>query len=240
MEAIILAGGLGTRLKSALPNLPKPLAPIHGKPFLSYLMRYWKTQGVSHFILSVGYLREKVIETFKSTFEGIKISYAIENRALGTGGALLHASNFLQKPDSPFLALNGDTFFEIPFKKFNLKGSCMLALYCPEKNNRYDGVTLAEDGQILKFGDHSSSLINGGCYLLQREALTPFKEGPLSLEKDLLPKLVDKGACYGKSFKSRFIDIGVPKDYEHCQLFFSHIESEEYSVEDKKLNAKRK
>lgn len=220
MEAIILAGGLGTRLKSALPNLPKPLAPIHGKPFLSYLMSYWKSQGVNHFILSVGYLHEKVIDMFKNSFEGIPISYAIEKSALGTGGALLHASNFLQKPDSPFLALNGDTFFEIPFAEFPLSGSCMLALYSPEENSRYDGVTLTEDGQILKFGDPSSSLINGGCYLLQKEALTPFKEGPLSLEKDLLPKLVETGVCYGKSFKSRFIDIGIPKDYERSHMFF--------------------
>ena len=240
MEAIILAGGFGTRLKSALPNLPKPLAPIHGKPFLSYLMRYWKSQGVNHFILSVGYLHEKVIETFKNTFEGIPISYAIEKSALGTGGALLHASNFLQKQDRPFLALNGDTFFEIPSEEFTLSGACTLALYSPEKNSRYDGVTLTKDGQILKFGDPSSSLINGGCYLLQKEALTPFKEGPLSLEKDLLPKLVKQGTCYGKLFQSRFIDIGIPKDYEYCQFFLSPIELEKSSIEDKKLHAQRK
>jgi len=214
MEAIILAGGLGTRLRSVCPNLPKPLAPVHNKPFLSYLMSYWKSQGVTHFILSVGYLHEKVINTYGKAFEDIPIDYAIEKIPLGTGGALLHALHHLHNPKNPFLVLNGDTLFQIPLKEFALNGDCMLALYQAEKNTRYDGIILSDKGQILKLGDPTSSLINGGCYLFQKNLFTDFKGESLSLEKELLPILIHQGRCFGKAFEKPFIDIGIPKDYQ--------------------------
>lgn len=218
MEAIILAGGLGTRLRSVCPDLPKPLAPVSGKPFLSHLMHYWKTQGVKHFILSVGYLHEKILETYGSSFEEIPISYAIEKAPLGTGGALLNSLPKLQDSDHPFLVLNGDTFFPLPLSEFQLTGDCTLALHLTKENTRYDGVQLSPSGKILKLGDTSSNLINGGCYLFRSHVLKNLTQSPSSLEQDLLPTLIEKGICYGQSFDSPFIDIGIPEDYHRFYL----------------------
>jgi len=97
MEAIILAGGLGTRLRSAVPSLPKPMAPIKGKPFLGYLFDYWLHQGIKHFILSVGYKYEVIHERFGTKYKDADVSYAIENEPLGTGGGLLLALNSLDQ-----------------------------------------------------------------------------------------------------------------------------------------------
>jgi D-glycero-alpha-D-manno-heptose 1-phosphate guanylyltransferase len=213
MEAIILAGGLGTRLRSVCPDLPKPLAPVRDKPFLSHLMQYWKNQGVNHFILSVGYLYEKVIETYGTSFEEASIDYAIESTPLGTGGALIHSLSKLQSPEEPFLVLNGDTYFPIPLSEFHLIGDCTLALYQTEKNTRYDGVQLTPSGKIITLGDPSSTLINGGCYLFHPRAFKNITLGQFSLEQDYLPTLIEKQTCFGQHFDSPFIDIGVPKDY---------------------------
>lgn len=213
MEAIILAGGLGTRLRSVCPDLPKPLAPVRGKPFLSHLMNYWESQGVTHFILSVGYLHEKILATYGSSFEEIPITYAIEKTPLGTGGALLHSLSKLQDSDHPFLVLNGDTFFPVPLNDFQMTRDCTLALHPTKENTRYDGVHLSPSGKILKLGDPSSNLINGGCYLFQSHIFKSFELEPYSLEQDLLPTLIEKGICYGQSFDSPFIDIGIPEDY---------------------------
>ena len=221
MEAIILAGGLGTRLRSICPDLPKPLAPTRGQPFLSHLMRYWKGQGVTRFILSVGYLSEKIIETYGNSFEDIPIEYAIESSPLGTGGALLHSLAKLQHPNAPFLVLNGDTFFPIPLKDFQQLGPCTLALHPIKENTRFDGVQLSSTGEILKLGDATSKLINGGCYLFQKSSFASFKPGPSSLEQDILPALIEKKACFGQSFKTNFIDIGIPEDYNRFNLLIN-------------------
>ncbi|MCB1074267.1 MAG: NTP transferase domain-containing protein [Simkania sp.] len=213
MEAIILGGGLGTRLRSVCPDLPKPLVPVRDKPFLSHLMQYWKGQGVNHFILSVGYLHEKVIETYGTSFEEISIDYAIESTPLGTGGALLHSLSKLQNPEKPFLVLNGDTYFPIPLSEFHLIGDCTLALHQTEKNTRYDGIHMTPSGKIITLGDPSSTLINGGCYLFHPRAFKNITQKPFSLEQELLPHFIAKHMCFGHLFDSPFIDIGIPKDY---------------------------
>lgn len=212
MEAIILAGGFGTRLRALCPNLPKPLAPIQGQPFLSHLMSYWKTQGVIHFILSVSYMYEKIVTTYQNMYDGTPISYAIEKTPLDTGGALIHALSQLKETNSPFLVLNGDTFFEVPLKKFFLKGDCSIALKWVDQNTRYSGVNLSEEGKILSLNEPSSLLINGGCYLFHPSKLLTFEKRVVSLEKGLLSQL----NCFGKPFHVPFIDIGIPKDYKRC------------------------
>ena len=110
MQAIVLAGGLGTRLRSVFSNAPKPLAPINGKPFLSILLGYLKSQGVSDVILSVGYKGSMISEFYGSEFEGIAIRYCHETESLGTGGAILNA--LAQSTENPVLVLNGDTYVE--------------------------------------------------------------------------------------------------------------------------------
>ncbi|HEY2810014.1 MAG TPA: sugar phosphate nucleotidyltransferase [Rhabdochlamydiaceae bacterium] len=219
MEIIILAGGLGMRLRSICADRPKPMVTVQGKPFLEHLLEYWKQQGAFHFILSVGYLHQIVINYFGTKYQGIPIDYAIENSPLGTGGALLYSIDYLHNPESTFLVLNGDTFFNVPLPTFVHKGDITLALYKIESNTRYHGVTLDESYKIQNIGAVNSNLINGGCYLFHKRSLNGFQtKEPISLEKEIVPILVNQGRCYGQIFDGLFIDIGIPEDYERSYL----------------------
>jgi len=225
MEAVILAGGLGTRLRSICPDRPKPMADVNGKPFLYYLLQYWKIQGVSHFILSVGYLYEQIIAYFGNHFEGIPIDYSIEPSPMGTGGGLLLALSYLQYRKHPILVLNGDTYFEVPLSELihfqKEKGcACCLSLVSTEKNTRYGEITLLPSGQIKTLENTiktSSCLINGGCYLIYPDRLKEYAPSglnqPISLEVDLLRKLVSSKQSFGIAFNRYFLDIGIPEDY---------------------------
>ena len=114
MKVVILAGGLGTRLKDTVPDLPKPMAPIKGRPFLEYQMDFWMNQGINRFILSVGYLSDIIINHFSYKYRGAILEYSIESNPLGTGGALIQA---LKNLSEPVLVINGDTFFQVQLKK---------------------------------------------------------------------------------------------------------------------------
>ncbi len=209
---------MGTRLRSVCSDLPKPMAVVQGKPFLHHLMAYWKEQGVTRFILSVGYLAEKIISYFGKEFQAIPIEYSIEKEPLGTGGGLLHALPLLLSLQDPFLVLNGDTLFQVPLKNFNLQGDLSLSLRLVEENHRYDGVTLAPDGQVIHL-KANAPLINGGVYFFHRNALSSFETTKaLSLEKEILPYFIKKGTCFGQCFDQFFIDIGIPEDYYRAQL----------------------
>lgn len=238
MEAVVLAGGLGTRLRSVCADRPKPMADVNGKPFLHHLMKYWVREGVSHFILSVGYLHEKVIEYFGSSFEGVPISYAIEHIPLGTGGGLLLALDSLFDLNKPILALNGDTYFEVPLQaltNFQIKTGCAgcLSLLSIEKNTRYGGIQVLPSGQIISFKEKSDmgpSLINGGSYLFDpsflKQIFPSIVDQPVSLEADILTKLMSLNQAYGTVFDRYFLDIGIPEDYfQAVHKFSSHQNS---------------
>lgn len=220
--AIILAGGLGLRLRAAVPDLPKPLSPLKGRPFLAHLMDYWCDQGVTRFILSVGYMREKIIAAFGSEYRGVPVDYAIEETPLGTGGGLLQAMQKL--PDAaPFLLLNGDTFFTVQgsdLLKFHHQhqAQCSLSLFRSGEAGRYMAVRLGDDDRITALSDGEAEIggfANGGVYVLDPAAFKNFALGtPLSFERDILPQLHEQGAAiYGMACDGRFIDIGVPSDY---------------------------
>jgi len=220
--AIILAGGLGTRLRGTVPGLPKPMAPIRNRPFLEHQMDYWIKQGINRFILSVGYLKELIIEHFGNTYKGIPIEYAIENEPLGTGGGLLLAEKGLTEP---FLVLNGDTFIEVGLEnlyEFHLerKSEWTFSLFRTSQFERYMGMDVSPNGEILSLKSESkksSGLANGGVYLIEPSVLgsLTFKAGDkASLEDELLPNFISNGGVlYGKECKGKFIDIGVPEDY---------------------------
>ena len=220
--AIILAGGLGTRLRGTVPGLPKPMAPIRNRPFLEHQMDYWIKQGINRFILSVGYLKELIIEHFGNTYKGIPIEYAIENEPLGTGGGLLLAEKGLTEP---FLVLNGDTFIEVGLEnlyEFHLerKSEWTFSLFRTSQFERYMGIDVSPNGEILSLKSESkksSGLANGGVYLIEPSVLgsLTFKAGDkASLEDELLPNFISNGGVlYGKECKGKFIDIGVPEDY---------------------------
>jgi D-glycero-alpha-D-manno-heptose 1-phosphate guanylyltransferase len=222
MEAIVLAGGLGTRLRAAVPDLPKPMAPVGGRPFLERLLDYWIAQGVARFILSTGYRHEVLAAHFGTAFHGAAIDQVVEDRPLGTGGGLLLARDALSRA-GPFLVLNGDTFFEVALKALRdfhsaRKADATLSLFRSPQQGRYAGVTLGKNGQVqsLNAGE-KGGLANGGVYLMERSLLEggPWQpRSAASLEEDILPFALHAGKrVYGIECSGRFLDIGLPEDY---------------------------
>ncbi len=228
--AIILAGGLGTRLKDTVPDLPKPMAPINNRPFLEYQMDYWINQGINRFILSVGYLSEIIINHFGYKYQDAILKYSIESNPLGTGGALIQA---LKNLNEPVLVINGDTFFEVDLQElysFHCSNESIftLSLYKVNESKRYLGIDVANSGKILEFSSSTSEslsaqLVNGGAYIVDPLTINTinFKnKGKLSLEDDILIRLLDEMLpLFGKEFKGKFIDIGIPKDYYRAKEF---------------------
>lgn len=235
MKAIILAGGLGTRLQSRVPNTPKPLAPISNRPFLEYQMDYWIEQGIDEFYLSIGYLADQIRTHFKESYKGVKIHYIQETHPLGTGGAILHALKHLEDACSDVCILNGDTFVEVDFKKLlclhhKQQSFLTIALRRVEKNDRYSGVVINQENKIIEFaqrdGENNELLINAGIYLIKPSFyIEQTQELPkvFSVEDDFFPFIVKDIDVYGFVCEGRFIDIGVPKDYERATEFFKDV-----------------
>ena len=222
ITAIILAGGMGTRLRSAVPDLPKPMAPIRKRPFLEHQMDYWISQGVSKFVLSVGYKKEVIQNYFGQHYRGVPVKYAVENEPLGTGGGLLMA---MQGVRDTCLVINGDTFFEVNLVKLydfhlNKRSDWTFSLFNTNEKNRYLGIDINEEAEINSLNSQSTSsnsLANGGVYIINPSVLNKTKYivgNKLSLENDLIPDLIHKGVkLYGYEFFGKFIDIGIPEDY---------------------------
>ena len=222
--AIILAGGLGTRLRKAVPDLPKPMAPINGRPFLAHQLDYWIAQGVQRFVLSLGYRHDAISGHFGGSYRGVAIDYAIEPSPLGTGGGLLLAAERLAG-EAPCLVLNGDTYFEVELAALcefhqRRKADWTFALFRAAEAGRYMGMDVAADGRInsLKSGaGEPGRLANGGAYLVSPGVLrlVGWKPGDkVSLEDEILPAAFAAGRrFFGLECSGTFIDIGVPEDY---------------------------
>ncbi|BEJ91623.1 NTP transferase domain-containing protein [Campylobacter jejuni] len=215
MQAIILCGGLGTRLKSVIKDIPKPMAPINNKPFLEFIFEYLKKQGIKEVILAVSYKYEVIQEYFKDEFLGIKIKYSIEKEPLGTGGAIKEALKFIK---NEAYVLNGDTIFDIDLKKLILNNSKIcLALKQMNDFDRYGTVELDSKNYIKLFKEKEfkkQGLINGGIYFLNKDIFNDFTlQEKFSFEEFLQEnyKKLKARACI---FDDYFIDIGVPSDYE--------------------------
>lgn len=222
-EAIILAGGLGTRLKKISGELPKPMVPIAGKPFLHYILTYLKHFGFNHIVLSVGYRHETIVDLFGQEFLGMKLDYAIEEEPLGTGGAIVFASG-LCREEQVFI-LNGDTYFEADPDKlghFHREKASSLSLCLKELENteRY-GTVMMEKNLVVSFtgrGSGLGGLINGGVYLLDKSLLDEHKwPEKFSFELDLLTLLAGQRRIHGMVSPGYFIDIGIPEDYEKAR-----------------------
>lgn len=218
MEAIILAGGLGTRLRSVTGEVPKCLAPVDGKPFLQYLLEWLSRYDVTHVVLSVGYLREQVFRFIESRVWPFDISYAIEKEPLGTGGGIRLALR--QCRGKQVYVFNGDTFFDIDLNALPFTAPVTLALKPMRDFDRYGAVDW--DGDLVTaFHEKkpcAEGLINGGVYALDRSqvdmALYPRK---FSFEKDFLEPMADLFQVAGRVQDGWFIDIGVPDDYARAQ-----------------------
>ena len=215
MEAVILAGGLGTRLRAAVADVPKPLAPVGGRPFLERLLDYWIAQGVHRAVLAIGYMHELIEKHFGASYRGCEIAYSVEDKPLGTGGALLQSLQEVKA--GRFLVLNGDTYFAVPLKTldaFHHEKRAQVTMCLHRSNDpRYTGVTLDADGRVTSLA--GGPVANGGVFLFEK---TGFPKQAFNLEKDLLPGI---GKIYGKVFDVPFIDIGIPEDWRAAEAIMS-------------------
>jgi len=224
MEAIVLAGGLGTRLRSAVPDLPKCMAPVAGKPFLSFVIDSLRMQGVQRFVFSLGYKAEVIQQYLKDDYPSLDYACAIETTPLGTGGAIKYALEHCLAED--VIIANGDTLFEVRLDDMlhlhTLNQSvCTLALKPMQHFDRYGVVELDEHNRILSFKEkqyYEEGLINGGLYLLKKANFLEhdFPE-VFSFEKDFLEKFTALSPFYGCIQDGYFIDIGIPQDFEKAQ-----------------------
>jgi D-glycero-alpha-D-manno-heptose 1-phosphate guanylyltransferase len=223
-EVIILAGGLGTRLRSALPDLPKCMAPVNGKPFITYVIDFLQQQGINKFILSLGYKSEIITEYLDNLYQSVDFKYCIEEEPLGTGGAIKLACGKTEAGN--VLVTNGDTLFKIALGRlsdFHLlhKADCTLSLKPMKHFDRYGVVELTKNERIASFREkqfYESGLINGGIYALNTQAF--MKESfpvKFSFEKEYLEPLFHQRNMYGLVQDKYFIDIGIPEDYSRAQ-----------------------
>lgn len=221
MEAILLAGGLGTRLRSVVSDRPKPMALVEGKPFMEYVVQGLKKHGITDIIFAVGYKGSMVEEYFQDGRNfGIHAFYAYEEELLGTAGAIKNAAR-LMKGERVFV-LNADTFYQLDYSRLidlidSQKLDMALVLRKVEDVSRY-GRAVLEDGRLVGFNEKSKEAvpgtINGGVYLIKKELIDCIPEGKVSLENDMIPKwLEEKRPLGGFVNDGYFIDIGIPEDY---------------------------
>jgi D-glycero-alpha-D-manno-heptose 1-phosphate guanylyltransferase len=223
VEGIVLAGGFGTRLHGVLKGVPKPLANMAGRPFLDFLLGYLEHQGFRHIILSVGYMHEQIVARFHHHYRGLDLSYSIEEKPLGTGGAVV--ASLTKALNEEVFVINGDTLFAVDFAAMRERFKCvgaqiMIALRPVTDGGRY-GTVSVEGNRISAFVEKGSSgpaLINAGTYLLSRTLEIPFPEGtPFSLEVDYLQQAAAALRPHAFVSDSFFIDIGVPDDFHRAQ-----------------------
>lgn len=227
-EAIVLAGGLGTRLREVVADVPKPLAPVAGRPFLAWVLDALGDQGMRHLILATGYLSEMIEEAVGSDWKGMRISYSVETEPMGTGGAVALARSKLLG-DAAHL-LNGDTYLE--YSALALEGLTRIsdadigiALAEVPDVARYGAVSLNDKSQITAFaekGGEGGGYINAGCYFLSAAALAQLTSGRrFSFETEVLLPRAQAGRVVGLTRTAGFIDIGVPDDYRRAQQVFA-------------------
>ena len=233
LNAIIPAGGLGTRLRSVVNSLPKCMAPVCGKPFLHYLLHYVARFPVSKVVLSVGYLREVIFDWVEKNEKAFPfaIDYAIEETPLGTGGGVKKA--LLGCDTETVLVLNGDTYYNINVNAFYdahraSKKNISLALKPLCDFDRYGNVELDKNHVVTEFCEKKyceQGHINGGIYLLKRRGLLDAMPDKFSFESDFLQPQAKKGSVNGFVSDAYFIDIGVPADYERADREFVNFEA---------------
>ena len=224
-EAIILAGGIGTRLRSVITEIPKPMAPIGNKPFLAIILDKLNNQGVEHVILAVGYKYEVIQSYFGNQYKNITLDYGIEGEPLGTGGAVGLALNQLYL--DAFLMMNGDTLFDVNLDKLcqfhsERKADLSMSLKPIRNQDRYGLVKVNENAQIIEFTEKKhidQGLINGGVYATSKSFINSLNlPQKCSWEKDILEKQCINCKFFGYLSDSYFIDIGIPEDYIRAQL----------------------
>ena len=224
MRAIILAGGVGTRLRPLSCTRPKLLFPVLNKPLLDWTLERLAETRVNGVTLAVKYMAEAFMQRYGESKHGIKISYSLEKTPMHTGGAIKYAEELIGH-EEPFLVLNGDIFTTIDYtalinKHKQNKATATIALYRVADPSRYGTVKLTNQNRITQFiekappGKAPSNLINAGVYVLDPEIFNHIPAGrPVSIEREVFPKLAEQGKLFGYEFKRVWIDIGKPADY---------------------------
>ncbi|MBW6460881.1 MAG: nucleotidyltransferase family protein [Bacteroidales bacterium] len=231
-EAIILAGGAGTRLKHLIDDVPKPMAPVNGRPFLEYQLDYLDRWGMKKVILSVGYKKEMIRDYFGNSYKELQLAYAEEDEPLGTGGAILNALPLVEGYAA--FILNGDTYFDVnlqrmdDFRKIKEADVCVALRYEIDPD-RFGIVEFDTNNRITSFYEKNSGIeegyINGGVYLVRKDYLLQFGlPAKFSFEKVFLEKYCTTEDFFGLRCFSYFRDIGIPEDYHKAQdEFKKHI-----------------
>jgi len=230
-QAVVLAGGFGTRLQAVVQDVPKPMALINGRPFLDYQLNYLKSYGIKHIIFSVGYKHEHISDFFGNSYKGMRIEYAVENEPLGTGGGIQNAFQFVKSGAA--LVVNGDTLFEVNLNDFyqkhiTSKAVISLALREIEDVSRYGIVETDNTGRIIGFAEKGTKTgrgqINGGIYLIEKDFFEQNDfEQKFSMEKDAFERFYQEQAFYGFPYAAYFLDIGIPEDYKKAQDEFKKL-----------------
>ena len=227
MQAIVLAGGLGTRLRSVVADLPKPMAPVAGRPFLAWILDRLAQAGFERVVLAVGYRHEDIEQHFGHAWRGVELHYSVEAQPLGTGGALRLAAEHVGR--WPVFVLNGDTFLDLDygamFEAHGKGGEQMSLAVCEVADAGRYGALDIDAGHVRGFlekGRTGPGVINAGTYLLSQDVLGCIPHGvPFSFEQQLL--VPEVGVIRPAAFRTEglFIDIGVPEDYARAQQLFA-------------------
>jgi NDP-sugar pyrophosphorylase family protein len=231
-KAVLLVGGLGTRLRSVVPSTPKPLATLGNKSFLELLIRQLRHQGIHRLVMCTGYLADQIEEQFGDGHAwDVAIEYSREPSPLGTAGAVKFARRYLGDA-SDFLVMNGDSFVEANFHKllqYHRVHGGLVTLAVVEVCNacRYGTVQVGHAGRVNAFfekiGNNAPGLVNAGVYVFSQAVLRHIPEGPASLERTVFPHLLDQGV-YALKQDGIFIDIGTPEDYERAQKLCDRLD----------------
>ena len=231
MKAIVLAGGLGTRLSGLTSDIPKPMAKVGARPFLEYLLDYLVEQGAEQVVLAVSHKWEVIRNHFGDIYRGISLKYSVEDEPLGTGGAIRQALETI--PDNEVVVLNGDTLFHVDLAALadvhhRDKTLLTIALKQVTDCGRFGRVKLSDNGVITEFMEKStngSGWINGGIYMLHRRLLDDFPMPvKFSFEQDLLEPNIARICPVAFQSSAYFIDMGVPEDYERAQREIGGVE----------------
>jgi NDP-sugar pyrophosphorylase family protein len=226
IEALVLAGGAGTRLRRLVPDLPKPLAPVSGRPFVAHLLDRLRAAGIARTVLCTGYRGDKVREALGASWDGMALDYSHEPEPLGTGGALRLAVG--KCPASLLLVTNGDSWCDADLAAFldaHIRAGMRAGLLLAEvpDASRYGRVEVAPSGRVTGFvekGTAGPGCINAGVYLVERGLLAEIPAGrPVSLEREVIPGWIAAG-LYGHRTGGRFIDIGTEDAYRQAESFF--------------------
>lgn len=228
MDVVVLAGGFGTRLRSLVPDVPKPMAPVAGRPFLELLLGSLARKGVKRVVVSLGHLADVVVGHFGSNFDGMELVYEIEDHPLGTGGAIRVALS--RCSGDAALVVNGDTFLDLELDQllacWERNTRPMIVCRAVPDTSRYGRIEISGD-QILAFAEKGKGgigMINTGHYILPTQLLSD-KSLPaaFSIETDYLARAVTEQRFDAFVTEGQFIDIGIPDDYSRAQTELAHL-----------------